>query len=159
MRSMLQQGRARTSRQPADADASESSKSSVETASEATQEYLEPWVDWIRRVTRTVESIRESLRIADWATTARRCQFRWAGHVSKRDDQRWSTKMLGWKPDRGWRDGGQGRGRAHARPRKRWADDIDNYFASEHNLAEGEWRLLAANRSEWRKHEKLFVER
>eukprot|EP00973_Karenia_brevis_P001287 175634-Karenia_brevis.AAC.1 len=57
---------------------------------------LEPWTEWLHRVTHLVEGINQKLGIEDWIVKCRRKQFTWAGHVLRRTDGRWSTKLLLW---------------------------------------------------------------
>jgi hypothetical protein len=148
LRSILQHGRRR--QQPM------SETSSIQTASEIQDEDLEPWLEWIQRVTREVEQVQAKLKIDDWTTACQRRKYKWAGHASRRTDGRWSTAMLDWQPEGGPRQSGQGRGRRHARPNRRWCDTIDQYFISI-GMQAGEWRIMAANRNEWHQHEAQFL--
>ena len=116
-------------------------------------EVVEPWVDWIRRVTAEVEEWNAKLSIQPWLEIVRRKKHQWAGHLARRNDERWSLRVLDWTPEGGRRQGGTGRGRKQARPRKRWEDDLQKHV-DRYGGAEGvHWRLLTANRSGWKEME------
>ena len=84
-------------------------------------------------------------RVADWVEEQRRRKWRWAGHVARRDDGRWSKMMLDWVPVRGQRGAG--------RPVTRWEDPIAKYAK-----AKGfNWRECALDRDGWANLEKEFV--
>ena len=64
---------------------------------------------WIRKqsgVTDIIRSIRES-------------KHRWAGHVARRCDNRWTIRVTEWIP--------RGQKRPRGRPRTRWCDDLIQY--------------------------------
>ena len=50
-------------------------------------------------MTRTVGDQLDKLQLDDWIASYRRREMRWAGHVLRRDDGRWSTKVLDWIPE------------------------------------------------------------
>ena len=110
---------------------------------------LEPWVDWIKRATRVAEAQAELAGIPDWATEQMRRKYRLAGHVSRRDDGRWATKVLYWSPEGGTR------GRGH--PEQRWTDDFDKFFGRMLGAGMGEWREVAEDRDAWKLYEDDFV--
>ncbi len=66
-------------------------------------------------------------------------KWRWAGHVSRIHDDRWTYRLTEWQP----RNGKQRRGR----PKKRWRDEITAYMGTT------TWTRIARNRSEWKCHE------
>ena len=61
---------------------------------------------WIRRKTR-VRDIIKYIKLLKW---------RWAGHVARRDDNRWSRRLTDWCP--------LDRTRSRKRPETRWRDEI-----------------------------------
>ena len=110
---------------------------------------LEPWVEWIKRTTGIAEKEARKVGVADWVGEQRKRKWELAGHMSRRDDGRWSTATLEWEP-KGKRKVG--------RPEKRWVDEI-NVFIEDRDLAsEGSWRQLAADRGEWRRWKDYFSE-
>ncbi|CAH2239763.1 jg24652 [Pararge aegeria aegeria] len=60
--------------------------------------------------------IRKRTKIIDAAKLACILKWRWAGHIARAKDGRWTEKILHWYPreDR----------RPRGRPRRRWSDDI-----------------------------------
>ncbi len=75
----------------------------------------------------------------------RRRKWRWAGHVARRDDGRWTRWMLGWEP--------VGRYRTPGRPVARWEDSLTNFMRGR----EQSWRALAQDREDWAALEEEFV--
>eukprot|EP00973_Karenia_brevis_P016410 2247836-Karenia_brevis.AAC.1 len=76
----------------------------------------ETWVEWIKRATHIAEEAAAKMKITDWVIEQRKRKWRWAGHLLRRADGRWSTKMMLWMPAEGHRHVGH--------PRKRWLDSI-----------------------------------
>ena len=147
LRLMLKSGR-RKMQQPHDtADVSSSSSSSVSTddatVHDEPEEVLEPWVDWIQRVTREAEAQMEKANIKSWVELQRRRQHRWAGHVVRMSDGRWTQRILDWQPD-------PSTGRRQARPRKRWSDDLAAHSEFVTGQTEICWRFQACDRDSWR---------
>jgi hypothetical protein len=134
-------------------DSDESARISV--APEKGDEELEPWVDWIRRVTHEIEENLERAGLEDWVLTQRRRKFRWAGHVCRRDDGRWSTRLLMWQPEAGPRQGGKGRGRQQSRPKRRWEDSLVKFMDCFSNPCD--WKFIAHSRDEWQKLEEAYI--
>ena len=62
-------------------------------------------------------------------------------HVARREDGRWSRRLLGWAPTKG--------GRRVGRPARRWEDDLSAYKQN--------WRELAQDRDVWAGLEDQFV--
>ena len=85
----------------------------------------------------------------DWATEQIRRKYQMAGHFSRRDDSRWTTKVLYWIPEGGTRKRGH--------PERRWTDDLDKFFGQMVEAGTGEWRALADDRGAWKLHEGEFV--
>ena len=96
LRSIYQRGRRRqrcidsSTRTDNSSDGSEH----LEIASEDPEENMEPWHEWVQRVTHEIEESMGKLRLEDWITAQRRRKYRWAGHVARREDSRWSTLLL-----------------------------------------------------------------
>ena len=67
----------------------------------------ETWVEWIVRTTGIVEGQLGKAGLDDWCTAVRRKKWRWAGHLARRDDGRWSTRRLDWQPLKGQRKRGR----------------------------------------------------
>ena len=108
---------------------------------------LEDWVDWIIRTTHLAEASCVKAKVQDWVQQQRRKYWRWAGHVARRSDGRWSTLLLDWVPVGS---------RAQGRPRKRWSDDLDEFFRTRHLAGRGAWLAFALDRREWAALEEDF---
>ena len=88
---------------------------------------------WIREQTQ-VQDILETIKIRKWT---------WAGHISRRQDNRWSSRLTHWTP--------YGRKRNRGRQRKRWREELQNYWG------EVNWYQRAQNRDTWRHHAEAFI--
>ena len=62
------------------------------------------------------ENIRQRTKVTDIALRICKLKWQWAGHVARRTDGRWSTRVLEWRPRTGKRSVG--------RPPARWSDDL-----------------------------------
>ncbi|CAG9120224.1 unnamed protein product [Plutella xylostella] len=62
------------------------------------------------------EEIRRRTKVTDIAKRISTLKWQWAGHVARRADDRWSRKVLEWRPRVGKRRVG--------RPPTRWSDDL-----------------------------------
>lgn len=88
------------------------------------------------------EKLRKKTKITDVVDHALQLKWRWAGHVARQDDTRWSKIIERWEP--------KGR-RNRGRPLRRWKDDIvecGSIF----------WRRTARNRDKWKNMEDTFVQ-
>ena len=63
-------------------------------------------------------------------------KWRWAGHIARMRDERWTNSFINWFP--------LNIKRPRRRPVARWIDEIKKY-------AGVEWQRKAGNRQEWRK--------
>ena len=84
--------------------------------------------------------------MADWVSEQKRLKWRWAGHVARRDDGRWSRRLLDWVPSAGARRVG--------RPSRRWEDDLRAFGRS----IGQDWEQIAQNRETWAELEDQFVQ-
>lgn len=112
--------------------------------------FNEEWVDWIVRATREAEKYCKQAGVDDWMEAQRRRHWRWAGHVARAQDSRWSKELLHWIPRNGWRSRG--------RPVKRWSDELNN-FLERLGFEDGVWTDLAQERDFWHNLEDDFVQR
>ena len=87
---------------------------------------------WIRQNTK-VDDIIESIKIQKW---------RWAGHVARLQDNRWTKRLTEWMP--------RGK-RLRKRPNARWRDEIVRFTG---NL----WQRQASCRSTWKRLGEAFVQ-
>ena len=84
----------------------------------------------------------------DWIEEQQRRKWRWAGHVCRRDDGRWTKQVLEWTPSGGHRCRGH--------PFSRWSDDIDGFISTLDAGSSGEegvsvevWSATAQDRAVW----------
>ena len=103
-----------------------------------------------------MEDFNRNMGLEDWVTMARRRVFEWAGHISRREDNRWGTIMLDWNPPRGTRFLEPGHGRTQSRPKARWHDKLVAYFDSFEDPVD--WRFVAAVRKEWFHHVDKYLQ-
>ena len=87
--------------------------------------------------------------VSDWVSATEQQIWRLAGHISRRDDGRWSTAILDWLPEGGNRGAG--------RPVKRWEEDIGKVFRQRGVEETQAWRIAAACREVWQDHEEAFT--
>ncbi|CAH2236732.1 jg16972 [Pararge aegeria aegeria] len=88
------------------------------------------------------EEIRRSTRVTDIAQRVK-LKWKWAGHIARRTDGRWGSKVLEWRPRTGKRSVG--------RPPTRWTDDIKRVDGRR-------WKQAAQDRGFWNSLEKTLVQ-
>ena len=108
----------------------------------------ETYVDWIQRSTHVAESLYVRNGGESWVRQQRRRYWRWAGHVARAADGRWSNRLLCWHPQGSRRPG---------RPIKRWTDELDAFFSQQMGSAVGEWVCNAMDREGWKSWQEDFV--
>lgn len=79
--------------------------------------------------------IRQKTKVKDVILKIKEMKWKWAGHLSRTQDNRWTKKLTEWQP----RNGKRRRGRQ----KRRWRDEISTYT----NTAS--WSRVAADRREW----------
>jgi len=105
----------------------------------------EQWVDYIKRAPEDVEVFMHSMGYEDWVAGYRRQKWRFAGRAARAQDQRWTKRILHWKPFFRcvpWRHAGH--------PCARWDDKIVK-------LAGGYWMQIAQDEELWQVSELEFV--
>ena len=158
LRAMVGQGRQLVPKNHTDEDSESeewelhSSEDEEEAEDSAKEEMeIEPWHQWVQRVTKLALKEMQKAGVSDWVCAVRRQIWRLAGHIARREDDRWSTAMLDWQPVDGRRP--------HRRPTKRWEEDIIKVFQAEAAGDRQAWRLVAPCRSTWHKYEDKFATR
>ena len=104
------------------------------------KQLMEPWLDFIRRTTHSAVEAAEAAKVKDWILLQRERKWRWAGHVARRTDGRWTKKLLEWKPE--------GR-RSPGRPQTRWEHTLTKFVSRRLAFIESGWKDLAAHRGSW----------
>jgi len=83
---------------------------------------IEDWVEWIKRTTGLAQKELAKLRVEEWPAQRKRAYWRWAGHITRMTDRRWTVRILSWKPVGSRRVG---------RPKKRWRDVLDRFISEQ----------------------------
>ena len=109
------------------------------------EEDLEPWSDFLQRVTHHIDHVLERYHLEDWIHKHRRMKWRFAEKTVQSQDQRWNTKLVNWRPFFCF-----GRDRGH--PKKRWSDELEA-------VAGGDWMTHACNFRLWAALEDSYVNR
>ena len=89
--------------------------------------------------------VRQQTGVKDLLTIIKKAKWRWAGHVSRMKDERWTNKITYWDPME-WR-------RQRGRPTTRWRDDLDKYWKSVN------WRRNAEDRRMWKIHGEAYLQK
>ena len=87
--------------------------------------------------------IRKQTQVKDIILKIKEAKWRWAGHLMRKDDNRWTKRMTEWQP----RCGKRGRGRQ----KLMWRDDITSYAGTT-------WTRLAQDRKQWKNHEEGYIQ-
>jgi hypothetical protein len=86
--------------------------------------------------------IREKTKVKDVLSEAAKQKWRWAGHVARQRDGRWTKEVTEWYPKSGRRRRG--------RQKTRWMDDIVS-------VAGNNWISAAQERAKWKLHVEAFI--
>jgi hypothetical protein len=70
--------------------------------------------------------IQQRTKVTDMAHRISMLKWQWAGHISRRTDNRWGKRVLEWRLRLGKRSVG--------RPQARWSDDLRSQGSSEMRL-------------------------
>ena len=124
---------------------------------EDNRDTLEPWVEWIRRVTHSVENNLKRLNIKTWAEQGRKRKWRFATELySGRGEQKWTHLALQWNPQVHYDTNRLTARRNPTRPDLRWTDELQN-FVRDHVRPERTWSEVCSDPEFWKMHEKYFV--
>ena len=128
----------------------------LEQDSDEDGQVLEPWVDWIRRVTHQVEQQTQKLNIQNWVVRARSNKWDLAGKVCHHSTTRWTKRLLDWDPLLVF-DGLICRAhRRQAHPKLRWTHDIVQFMQA---CQTGDtWQQFAENEYTWKANRERFCE-
>ena len=88
--------------------------------------------------------IRRRTRVKDVVERVCTLKWNWAGHIGRMTDNRWTRRVIEWRP---WENK-----RSRGRPQTRWSDDIKR-------LAGHDWMRKACNRRDWQKLREAFTRR
>ena len=118
----------------------------------------EPWVDWIRRVTRKVVALAAECNVRRWTVAHAMAKWSWAGHVARRPVSTWLWNATVWR-DSEWNLLASDLGAARPlRPWRRrwmkWEDALRRYCAAQ---GINSWKVLASDREAWKNHTGVFA--
>ena len=122
------------------------------TDSETSEDDLEPWSDFLKRATRTVEDRLIAVNQEEWLAQWRRRQWQWAGKIVRLNRNKWSQIVPMWSP---LLHGRRGVYRAQSRPLKRWDTDLHDFLAS--RGFDSTWQDIAQDEHQWSRYEDQFV--
>ena len=90
----------------------------------------------------TNEDLREKSGVQDIIKTIKSKKWRWAGHLARRYDNRWTCKTTNWTP--------RNQTRKRGRQNRRWRDELRTY----NGIA---WQQTAQDRVKWKIGEEAFL--
>ena len=89
------------------------------------------------------EQVRRLSKVEDVIERIAKAKWQWAGHVARGDQEKWTTKLMQWRPRTSRRSAG--------RPQKRWVDDIKEVTGPM-------WQRKAQDRAQWKTLGETFVQ-
>lgn len=87
--------------------------------------------------------IRRRTKVKDIIERVAELKWRWVGHVARQDTNKWTIRVIKWRPRQTKRSIG--------RPQKRWLDDIKEFVGRN-------WHQLALDRMTWKNLEEAYVQ-
>lgn len=88
------------------------------------------------------EEIRRRTGVDDIIQRITKQKWRWAGHIARMADGRWTKRLIEWRP--------RADKRSQGRPPTRWTDDLKRITTN--------WIATAKNRENWRRLEEAYVQ-
>ena len=107
------------------------------------EEVLEPWGEWLQRVTRQAEHQLERINMETWTQAARRQKWRVVNTITNMNHDRWTKRAAFWDPTTTHTKAK----RAEGHPRKRWIDDITEHLQQQ-DIHTSPW-LQSRNTNHW----------
>ena len=95
-----------------------------------------------KRDRKTLLWIRSQTKITDIISEVIKKKWKWAGHLARTTDNRWTKRLTEWRPWLGSRHQG--------RQQIRWCDDITGYVGVK-------WMSIAQDRPRWSKLGEAFA--
>ena len=162
LRAVLGQGRRRMQTAPEtpdDRDDTDSEDPLDAALEEDRRDELEPWLDWVKRVTHNVENSLQRLGIKTWVEQARKRKWKWAAELfTGLGEQKWSHIALEWNPQEHCDARRSTARRKPTRPNARWTDELCK-FSKERLRPEQQWSDVCSNPDFWKMHENDFINR
>ena len=115
---------------------------------------LEPWPDFLKRTARWTEEQLKKAGQEEWLDTWRSRKWKWACKLMTHDTAKWSADCTLWQP---YVHSKHLCRRARARPKKRWAQDIEDFLKKELPDEKQGWKSLARDETAWKTLTSRFV--
>jgi hypothetical protein len=100
------------------------------------------------------EWIRRKTGMTDVVHRIKSLKWQWAGHIARMEDERWTKRILNWRPFDQTRPLG--------RPPERWDDDIKRFvirgISDEERDPTKNWQKLARNREQWKSLKEAYLQ-
>lgn len=87
--------------------------------------------------------IRDKTKLIDVIETITPLKWQWIGHVVRQDTERWTHRIMFWRP--------RGTKRSLECPQTRWTDDVKT-------IASRQWTRRAGNRQAWKELEEAYIQ-
>ena len=162
LRMILEQGRRRTERRherQQEHQKSEDSEGDSASFQETEEDELETWVDWIRRVTHSVENSMKKLKIRPWIEQARKGKWKFAAELyTGSGEQKWTHVALKWNPQIHSDAPRPTARRKPTRPNLRWTDELRTYVKEQVRPVQ-EWNDVCLSPDFWKMHESRYINR
>ena len=127
------------------------------TPEEDSRDELEPWAEWIQRVTHNVENSLRRLKIRTWVEQARKRKWKFAAELySGTGECKWTHLALEWNPQIHHDTIRPTARRNPTRPNLRWTDELRN-FVKNNLRPERAWNEVCSSPDFWKKCEDQFV--
>ena len=124
---------------------------------EDSRDELEPWVEWIKRVTHNVENNLKRLKIRTWVEQARKRKWKFAAELySGSGERKWTHLALEWNPQVHHDTFRPTARRNPTRPNLRWTDELHNFVKKRLSPARV-WNEVCPNPDFWIECEDQFV--
>ena len=161
LRAILGQGRRRiqrpTERENVDETADSEEGGGDDPPEEDSRDEVEPWVEWIQRVTHSVENNLKRLNIRTWVEQARKRKWRFAAELySGLGERKWTHLALEWNPQVHHDTIRPTARRNPTRPNIRWTDELHN-FVKNNLRPKRAWSEVCTNPDFWKNCEDQFV--
>jgi hypothetical protein len=158
LRAILGQSRRRIQEQTERTTPAESEEEGADDVPEEdSRDELEPWVEWIKRVTHNVENNLKRLKIRTWVEQARKRKWKFAAELySGSGERKWTHLALEWNPQVHHDTVRPTARRNPTRPNLRWTDELHNFVKKRLSPARV-WNEVCPNPDFWIECEDQFV--
>ena len=96
-----------------------------------------------RKDRKTNQWIRDQTRLEDIVVVVKRLKWKWAGHVVRMNDNRWTKIITEWLPIENRRK--------RAMPKTRWVEEL-------HKSEGVKWMRTEVDRRLWKNHKEAFIQ-